>query len=394
MSVLVLIIIYVAFIAVGIPDSLTGTAWPAIYPEFNVPVSFLSIVTTIICGSVIVSSILSVNALQKLGTAKTTAVSAGLIAAGIFGFSVSPNYLVMCLFALLIGAGAGAINTGLNNYVTLNYHARHLNYLHCFYGVGLMCSTSLLALTIEKHGWRTGYRWVFFLMAAITAMLFLTIPVWNKEKKQQQELSDEQQEKMPFVQMIKTPSIRAMWVAIFMTNAIECAASTWLTTYLVDARNVSEKWGAIAATMYFAGLALGRFVSGLVSEKIKTWRRIFIGSVILIVAVLMLNIPLGSAVTIAAFCLVGFGNGSLYPNFLHLTPHNFEKKYSGSIMSTEIAIAYSGFMIAPIVFSFVIKWIGLGAFPVFMAIILVIMVAALLRAISLLKKQGRYDLQA
>lgn len=157
-QILILIIIYIAFIAVGIPDSLLGAAWPEMYHDLSVPVANLSYLTMIIYGCVVMSSIMSVKILQKIGTTKTTALSTALIAGGIFGFSISPNLLCMCMFATLIGFGSGAINTGLNNYIALHYHVRHINYLHCFYGVGLMCSTGLLTATLEKSGWRVGYR--------------------------------------------------------------------------------------------------------------------------------------------------------------------------------------------------------------------------------------------
>lgn len=389
MSALILVIIYIAFIAVGIPDSLTGAAWPAIYPDLGVPEWCSFIVPTLIYGSVVVSSILSVNALQKLGTAKTTAFSAVFIASGIIGISFSPSLWIMCLFAVVIGIGSGAINTGLNNYVALHYHARHMNYLHCSYGIGTMCSTSLLAITLERSGWRAGYRYVFIVQAVIALMLFLTIPLWGKEKDQTSQ-ENEEPEKLTIMQMAKNPSVRTTWFAIFATNGIECAAATYLSTYLVDAKGVSEKWGALAATLYFAGLALGRFLSGLISKKIKTWTRIFAGTVIVAVAIAAMFIP-AVPVIIGAMFLIGFGNGSIYPNLIHLTPHNFEKKHSGSIMSTEIAVAYMGVMAAPAVMGLIMIWTGVKIFPVYMLFLLVLMIVSLLRMTRLLKKDGKFD---
>lgn len=389
MAALILVIIYVAFIAVGIPDSLTGAAWPAIYPELGVPEWCSFIVPTLIYGSVVVASILSVKVLQKLGTAKTTAFSAAFIAAGIIGISFSPNLFIMCMFAIVIGIGSCAINTGLNNYVALHYHARHMNYLHCSYGIGTMCSTSLLAITLERSGWRAGYRYVFVVQAAIALMLFLTIPLWNKEKKQSDEEAQEQQQ-LSIIEMFKNPSIRTTWIAIFATNGIECTAATYLSTYLVAAKGVSEKWGAIAATLYFAGLALGRFLSGLVSKKIQTWNRIFISMGIVAVATAAIFIPT-VPVIIGALFLIGFGNGSIYPNLIHLTPHNFEKKHSGSIMSTEIAVAYMGVMIAPAVLGLIMIWTGINAFPVYMLALLMMMAFATWHMVKLLKKNGKFD---
>ncbi|MBQ7653999.1 MAG: MFS transporter [Clostridia bacterium] len=290
----------------------------------------------------------------------------------------------------MIGVGSGAINTGLNNYVALHYHARHMNYLHCSYGIGTMCSTSLLAITLERSGWRMGYRYVFVVLAVIALMLFVTTPLWKREKQQSAEEKEEEQEKLSVFQMIKNPSVRTTWFAIFATNGIEYAAATYLSTYLVAAKGVSEKWGALAATLYFAGLALGRFLSGLISKKIKTWTRIFAGTVIVAVAIAAMFIP-AVPVIIGAMFLIGFGNGSIYPNLIHLTPHNFEKKHSGSIMSTEIAVAYMGVMAAPAVMGLIMIWTGVKIFPVYMLFLLVLMIVSLLRMTRLLKKDGKFD---
>lgn len=391
MAILLLIVIYVAFIALGIPDSLIGAAWPAIYQDFSVPMSYASYVTMLISGCVVVSSILSTKVLQRFGTAKTTAISTALIAVGILGFSFAPNLLCMCLFAIPLGIGGGAINTGLNNYVALHYHARHMNYLHCFYGVGLMCSTSLLTMTLENSGWRAGYRYVFVVQLVITLLIFLSIPLWKKEQMVAEEGVDQEQKKLSILKMLRMPTVRTIWCAIFTTNAIECAVGTWLSTYLVEARGISLEQGAIASTLYYAGLALGRFLSGLISNKIKTWSRIGIGVVIVLVAIIALNIPLLDSLAIASMFLIGLGNGSIYPNLIHLTPHNFGQEYSQSITASEIAVAYLGVMIAPAVFSLVIGWVGIKAFPIFLAVVLVAMLWSLWHFIQLLKKQGKYN---
>ena len=391
MAILLLIVIFMAFIALGIPDSLIGAAWPAIYEDFSVPETYISFVTMTIYGCVVVSSILSTKALQRFGTAKTTAFSTALIAAGIFGFSFSPNLICMCLFAIPIGIGGGAINTGLNNYVALHYQARHLNFLHCFYGVGTICSTSLLTMTLENSGWRVGYRYIFILQIVIALLIFISIPIWKKDQKANEDSDDTEQKKLSIMNMIRLPAVRTLWYAIFTTNAIEFAVGYWLSTYLVKARGVSLEKGAFAATLYYAGMALGRFLSGLISNKIKTWKRIGIGIVIVAFSVITIFIPRPSFLAIAGMFLIGFGNGSIYPNLIHLTPHNFGEKYSQSITASEIAVAYLGVMITLPVSSLVIGFAGLKVFPIFLAFIFAVMFWALLRLVRLLKKQGKYS---
>lgn len=391
MSILLLIVIFMAFIALGIPDSLIGAAWPAIYADYSIPETYISFVTMTIYGCVVISSILSTKVLQKIGTAKTTALSTALIAAGILGFSFSPNLVCMCLFAILIGFGGGAINTGLNNYVELHYQARHMNYLHCFYGVGTICSTSLLTATLEKSGWRTGYRYIFIVQIVIALLIFISIPIWKKEDTVTEENSQVTQKKLSIIKMLGMPAVRTLWYAIFTTNAIEFAVGYWLSTYLVNAKNTSLEQGAFAATLYYAGMAFGRFLSGLISKKIKTWNRIGVGLAIVSASVIMLVAPLPGVLTISGMFLIGFGNGSIYPNLIHLTPHNFGEEFSQSITASEIAVAYLGVMVTLPVSSLVIGLLGINIFPIFLAVIAAVMFWSLWRLTRLLKKQDKYN---
>ena len=390
-GILLLIVIFMAFIALGIPDSLIGAAWPAVIKDFSIPETYISFVTMTIYGCVVVSSILSTKALQRYGTAKTTAFSTALIAAGILGFSFSPNLLCMCLCAVLIGIGGGAINTGLNNYVELHYEARHMNYLHCFYGVGTICSTSLLTLTLENSGWRVGYRYIFVVQIVIALLIFASIPLWKSKQTLAEESAEVEQKKLSVVEMLRMPTVRTLWCAIFTTNAIEFAVGYWLSTYLVKAKDVSLEKGAFAATLYYAGMALGRFLSGLISKKIKTWNRIGIGIVIVAFSVLILIIPLPGFFAIAGMFLIGFGNGSIYPNLIHLTPHNFGEEYSQSVTASEIAVAYLGVMITLPVSSLVIGLAGIKIYPVFLAVVAALMLWSLWYLTRLLKKQGKYN---
>ena len=391
MEILLLIVIFTAFIALGIPDSLIGAAWPAIYEDFSVPETYISFVTMTIYGCVVISSVLCTKFLQRYGTAKTTAFSTAFIAAGILGFSFSPNLIWMCLFAILIGIGGGAINTGLNNYVSLHYKASHLNYLHCFYGVGTICSTSLLTATLENSGWRAGYRYIFVVQVVIALLIFVSVPLWKKKQEVAMEEEETEQKKLPILKMFCMPAIRTLWYAIFTTNAIEFAVGYWLSTYLVKARGITLEEGAFAATLYYGGMALGRFLSGLISNKIKTWSRIGIGVFIVSVAVIAIIIPVSDILAIAGMFLIGFGNGSIYPNLIHLTPYSFDKEYSQSITASEIAVAYLGVMITLPVSSVVIGWVGIKIFPVFLAVVAALMMCSLLHFVRLLKKQGKYD---
>ena len=388
--VFLLVVIYIAFIGLGVPDSLIGSAWPAIHSEMNIPVEAVSILTFIISGCTVLSSMFSAGILNKLGTAKVTAFSTAMTALALLGFSFAPSFWFMIPLAVILGLGAGAIDSGLNNYVALHFKASHMNFLHCFYGVGVSLSPYLMSQALSDTGWRGGYRYAFYIQAAITLLLIISIPMWKKSSSAD-ESENESSANLTFFQMAKMPEVRQVWVIMLATNAIEYACGVWGSTYLVSEKGFEAKHGALALTVYYVGMSIGRFVSGLLSDKISTWKRIGIGTIILAPAIAIMLLPLHGAVTVVGLFLVGLGNGSIYPNMIHLTPHNFGKDVSQSIMGSQIAFAYIGVMLAPPAVSLISGLFGIKIYPVLLAVLYVIMVIALRCFVNRLKKQNKYN---
>lgn len=388
--VFLLVVIYVAFISLGVPDSLIGSAWPAIHSEMNIPVEAVSILTFIISGCTVLSSMFSAGILNKLGTARVTAFSTAMTALALLGFSFAPSFWFMIPLAVILGLGAGAIDSGLNNYVALHFKASHMNFLHCFYGVGVSLSPYLMSQALSNTGWRSGYRYAFYVQAAITLLLIISVPMWKKSSSAE-EAEEESSINLSLLQMAKMPEVRQVWIIMLATNAIEYACGVWGSTYLVEEKGFEAKHGALALTVYYIGMSIGRFVSGLLSDKISTWKRIGIGTIILAPAIAIMLLPLHGAVTVAGLFLVGLGNGSIYPNMIHLTPHNFEKEASQSIMGSQIAFAYIGVMLAPPAVSLISGLFGIKIYPVLLAVLYVIMVIALKCFVNRLKKQNKYN---
>lgn len=388
--VFLLVVIYIAFIGLGVPDSLIGSAWPAIHTEMNIPVEAVSVLTFIISGCTVLSSMFSAGILNKLGTAKVTAFSTAMTAAALLGFSFAPSFWFMIPLAVILGLGAGAIDSGLNNYVALHFKASHMNFLHCFYGVGVSLSPYLMSQALSDAGWRSGYRYAFYVQAAITLLLIISIPMWKKSSSAD-ESEDENSVNLTLFHMAKKPEVRQVWIIMLATNAIEYACGVWGSTYLVSEKGFEAKYGALALTVYYVGMSVGRFVSGLLSEKISTWKRIGIGTIILAPAIVIMLLPLHGAVTVIGLFLVGLGNGSIYPNMIHLTPHNFGKEVSQSIMGSQIAFAYIGVMLAPPAVSLISGLFGIKIYPVLLAVLYMIMVIALKCFVNRLKKQNKYN---
>jgi len=410
MATVLLVIIYMAFIGMGMPHSLIGAAWPAIYTELALPVSWVSIVTTLISGCTVIASIFSGKVINRFGTGKVAAFSTGLAAISLLGYSMTNGFVFICIMSIPLGLGAGAIDAGLNNYIALHYKASHMNFLHCFYGVGASASPLLISLALADGNWRAGYRYAFLVMAGITLMLVLSLPVWKKREMAAAASAHEQaapescdaevfetaqvQQKndaFGLKDIIRMPQIWVVWIIMVATNAIEYACGTWGSTYLVEARGVLPQNAAEIITLFYVGMALGRFLSGAISGKIQTWKRIFISIGLVLVSVAVLALPFGPTVSLAGFFLVGLGNGSIYPNFIYMTPYNFGEEKSQAVMGTQIAAAYSGVLLTPPVFGVVAGLAGIQAFPVFLLVLFLIMTAFVFIFVKQLKKSGKYN---
>ncbi len=390
MTTILLVVIYVAFIGLGVPDSLIGSAWPAIHTELGIPVEMVSILTFLISGCTVLSSMFSTRILNKLGTAKVTAFSTAMTALSLLGFSLVPSFLFMIPLAIVLGLGAGAIDSGLNNFVALHCKASHMNFLHCFYGVGVSLSPYIMSQAFSNVGWRGGYRYAFYVQLAIAILLIISLPMWKKTSTEEQ-VEEEKGVTLTLLQMAKKSDVRQVWVIMLMTNAIEYACGVWGSTYLVKEKGFEIENGALALTIYYVGMSIGRFISGLLANKIKTWKRIFIGSIILAPAIVIMLLPLPDVFCVVALFLIGLGNGSIYPNMIHLTPHNFGKDVSQSIMGSQIAFAYIGVMLAPPMVSLISSVFGIKAYPVLLALLYIVMVITIKCFVNCLKKQGRYS---
>ncbi|MFV0529062.1 MAG: MFS transporter [Lachnospiraceae bacterium] len=377
MATILLIIIYIAFIGLGIPDSLFGTAWPLIYTEFDLPIAYASSVTMLISGGTVVSSLFSAQIIKRLGTGRITAISTLVTAAALLGFSYAGNMVWLCLFAIPLGLGAGAIDTALNNYVALNYKAIHMNFLHCFYGIGITLSPYLMSIAFEKDAsWRGGYRIVFYFQLAIAVVTLLALPLWGKVKAAHDESGQEEIHTFALGELLNISSVRSVVLIFLASCAIEYTCGIWGSTFLVGAKGMTAAVAAKTITFYYLGIAIGRFLSGVFAYKISSWRLIKTGQFITFAAILVLLLPLPSAISGAGLFLVGLGNGTLYPNLIHLTPQNFGKRMSQSVMGVQMAASYVGTMLMPPFFGLLAQNISISLFPYYLLGLFGVMFAA------------------
>ncbi|MBQ7132535.1 MAG: MFS transporter [Oscillospiraceae bacterium] len=391
MATLLLIVIYIAFISLGIPDSLLGAAWPAIYVEFNLPVSFANFLSVLISVCTMISSVVSARLINRYGTAVVAAFSTALTAIALFGFSVSENFLWLCLFSIPLGAGAGAIDSGLNNYVALHYKATHMSFLHCFYGVGVSMSPYLMSMALaDNSDWHKGYRSAFYIQLVIAAIVIFTLPLWKKVKHSATQYDEEPQVTVPFFTLVRRSDIRAAAMVFLASCSIEFLCGVWGSTFLVGARGLNPENAAKSVTFYYVGITLGRFLSGVVSNRLAPRQIIAAGQIVTLAAVVLLFVGKNPSVSTVGLFLVGTGNGTIYPNMMYLTPENFGADISQSVMGVQLAGAYVGILVSPFVFGIFAEYVGLWLFPVFICVFFVLMLyytAALKKRTAKFKKE-------
>lgn len=390
MATALLIIIYIAFIGLGIPDSLFGTAWPAIYSEFELPISFGSFVTIIISCGTVLSSVISSKIISRLGTNKVSAYSTLLTALALLGFSFAPNLWVMCFWAIILGIGAGAIDVALNNYVAIHYSATHMSFLHCFYGVGVSVSPYILSLVIAGNfGWRGGYRIAFAIQLIITLLLFLSLPLWRKAHGGENESEENTHKDLSFGSVLKIPGVKMMCSLFIASCAIECTCGGWGSTFLVEYRHLPAEKAAQIIMIYYIGMTLGRFLSGVLASKLHSWKIIKLGQIVLGLALLLLILPGGVYLCALGMFLIGLGNGPLFPNFNYLTPENFGSDISQSVIGIQMASAYIGIMLAPTLCGLLGQVFGMVIFPFYLIVFYAIMIPVTIRIKTVLKRNAK-----
>ena len=371
---MLLAIIYIAFISLGLPDSLLGAAWPVMYEELGVPISYAGIVTMIIAAGTIVSSLLSDWLMRKVGAGVITAVSVFMTAAALFGFSASHSFLLLCLWAVPYGLGAGAVDAALNNYVALHFSSRHMNWLHCFWSVGAAASPYIMSYCLTGgFGWNNGYRSVAVVQTILTAALFLSLPLWKRRRLEGAE-GESAAKALSLPRAVKIKGVPFVLIMFFGYCALEQAAGLWASSYLVQFRGVDTDTAAWSASLFYLGIAAGRFLCGFVAERLGDRRLIRIGILTMIGGVLLIALPVPyDAFTLAGLLIVGLGCAPVYPSVIHSTPANFGKENSQAIIGIQMASAYVGTTFMPPLCGLIAAHIHIGLYPAFLLALALLM---------------------
>lgn len=387
MVTLLLAIIYVAFISLGLPDSLLGSAWPQMHLDLGAQLSMQGIISMIISCGTVISSFFSEKLIYKLGTGKVTAISTLMTAIALFGFSVSGNFYMLCIIAIPYGLGAGAIDAALNNYVAINFASKHMSWLHCFWGIGAAVGPYIMgaAMSLGK-GWRGGYFSISIIQIILTVILFAALPLWKiNEDSGDSRRNEENTNYKPktIKEILSIKGVFFVFTAFFCYSAIEQTTGLWASSYLVINRGLSSNTAAGFVGMFYIGITAGRFISGFITDKLGDKKMIRIGISGILIGLVMLFIPVNylsagfkeikMIIPLIGLCIIGLGCTPIYPSIIHATPDNFGKENSQAIIGVQMAFAYLGVIAMPALFGVISQYITIALFPLYILTITLIM---------------------
>lgn len=385
MASLLLAIIYIAFISLGLPDAVLGSAWPSMYSEMQVPVFYAGIISMIISSGTVVSSLMSDRVIRRFSTHAVTTVSVAMTAAALLGFSVSSAFWQLCLWAIPYGLGAGSVDAALNNYIALHYKSRHMSWLHCFWGLGAMLGPYIVGAYLTNNlRWNNGYLTVGLIQLALVVGIALSRSLWKTNRMEKTE--DAQPQKgLTLRQTVMLRGAKPIFIAFFCYCALETTTGLWASSYLVLSRGISVETAASWASLFYIGITAGRLIGGFISDRLGDRKMVLIGQGIIVLGVVLLALPLHEYAALCALICIGVGCAPIYPSLLHETPVRFGADNSQAVIGMQMASAYIGSTCMPSVFGFLSTYIGIQAYPfylLFFGVLMFVCVQIANRAVS------------
>lgn len=381
---LLLAVIYLAFISLGLPDALLGCAWPTIYQQWDVPVSWAGVVYMIISLGTVVSSLMSDRLTRALGPGKVTALSVATTALALWGYSVSDSFWMLCLWSVPYGLGAGSVDAALNNYVALHYASRHMSWLHCMWGIGASVGPHIMSRALTgAQGWSGGYQTVALIQTGLTLFLFCSLPLW---KGQRMPTERQKEKSLSLPRVLAIPGVKRAMAAFFCYSAVETTIFLWSASYLVLHLGMTEAEGARLGGLFYLGMTAGRALSGFVTMRFNDRQMVRLGQAVAGLGIFVLLLPLGNAAAAAGMLVMGLGCAPIYPSFIHATPFYFGVERSQAVIGVQMACAYVATSFMPPVFGLVAQHITPALFPVYL---LTFLIAMVLLHEGMLRKLGK-----
>jgi fucose permease len=368
-----LLIIYLAFISLGLPDSLLGVAWPLIREQWELPLDYAGMISIVTIGSTILSSLFSGRIIARFGTGKVTFISCLMTGGALLGFSVAPSFVWLFFFAIPLGFGAGSVDTALNNYVSLHFKSHHMNWLHSFWGIGATIGPLIMGQFLIRSTWQSGYRFIGSIQMVLAFILLISLPLWKLHHAHTTATQEhiEPNRTLTFIQKIRIKGVPYALLAFLFYVTAEAAVGLWGSSYLVQVKNVSVGLAATWVAMYYGGITIGRVISGFISFKLSNQQLVFYGIIVSLIGVLLMFLPVPHWIIPIALILIGLGFAPIFPSLIHETPERFGKELSQDIIGYQIAAAYLGGATLPPLFGVIAKHTSMGLFPLFILLCLI-----------------------
>lgn len=375
---LLLLIIYLAFISLGLPDALLGSAWPVMHLDLGVNVDYAGIISAIISIGTIISSLNSDRLTRKLGTGKVTLFSVALTALGLFGFSISSEFWMLIVWAIPYGLGAGSVDAALNNYVAINYSSMHMSWLHCMWGIGASLGPAIMGYALTGgQSWHAGYRYIVIIQVALTFILLLSQPLWKKVPTTVVDSNGNHVEAkaLTIPEILRIPGAKAVMLTFFCYCAIEQTTGMWASSFLVMNRGMDSETAAAWGSLFYVGITVGRAFNGFLTLRFHDRTLIRAGEVVIALGILGILLPLGSTSDLIGLVLIGLGCAPIYPSIIHSTPEYFGAERSQALIGVQMASAYVGTLAVPPLFGLLAQNISIALYPFFLLIILLVMIS-------------------
>ena len=369
MTTLLLLIIYLAFISLGLPDALLGTAWPVMQLELDLPMEVAGVLSMTITSGTIISSLASGRLLKRYGTGKVTSISVLMTAAALLGFYLAPSLIWLIICAIPLGLGAGAVDTGLNDYVAINYEARHMSWLHSFWGVGASLSPIIMSqFILQGHAWREGYLTISIIQFALVAILFLSVPLWSKvaateESQLIQAIEAEATASKTATKPLQVKGVKYALLTFLFYCGIEAGVGLWGSSFLVNIKNFDPAIAARWVSFYYGGITIGRFITGFITFKMSNKALIRTGQMTALIGTILLFLPLPQIFLMSSFVIIGLGLAPIFPCMIHETPANFGKQHSQILIGYQMAAAYTGTTFIPPLIGLFAGQLTIAIFP-------------------------------
>ena len=372
---LLLAVIYLAFISLGLPDSMLGAAWPSMFVDFGVPFSYAGIVSAIVAFGTIVSSLASDRITRKLGASKTTAISVCITALALLGFAFSTEFWMVCVLAIPYGLGAGSVDAALNNYASLHFASKHINWLHCMWGIGSAIGPAIMgSILTSGKGWGSGYFTVSIIQIVIAAILFISLPIWKKPSKEAKAEIKPTEKPLSLRQIVSLKGAKSVMITFFCYCALEVTTSLWASSYLNLYKNIDAETAALWGSLYVLGITVGRAICGFISIKLNDIQLTRVGEAVMVSGFVLILLPLPNAFALVGLVVFGVGSAPVYPSIIHSTPARFGAEKSQALIGVQMASAYTGTCLMPPLFGLIANHVSISLFPVYIGALTVIMI--------------------